>query len=146
MKINIRDIPSEGLELSEEKLPEDLGLTDDDFYIKFKGPISLKAFVEKVSDTVLAKVHVQGQLETVCARCLETIEDPWTKDFLLDFLVDKSTETIELDDDIRQEMLLNVPDKVLCKEDCKGLCVGCGVNLNNEACRCKKIEVTGMKL
>lgn len=137
MKINIRDIRSEGLELSEEKLPEDIGLSDDDLYIKFKGPILLKAFVEKVSDTVLVKMHVEGKLETVCARCLEPIEDPWTNDFLLDFPVDKTVESLEIDDDIRQEMLLDVPEKVLCKEDCKGLCVGCGANLNIEPCKCQ---------
>ena len=137
MRINIRDIRSEGLELSEKKTPEEMGL-DTEEYIKFKDPILIKAFAEKINDTVLVKMHLEGGFETLCARCLESIANPWIKDLLLDFAIDKTTEFIELDDDIRQEMILNVPAKILCKEECKGLCAGCGANLNLEQCKCNK--------
>ena len=39
---------------------------------------------------------------------------------------------------VLSDLLLNLPMKHLCREDCKGLCPGCGVNLNREPCRCKK--------
>jgi uncharacterized protein len=38
----------------------------------------------------------------------------------------------------RETFILNMPSKTLCREDCRGLCSGCGVNLNYEKCRCKK--------
>ncbi|MDD5195443.1 MAG: DUF177 domain-containing protein, partial [Candidatus Omnitrophica bacterium] len=47
-------------------------------------------------------------------------------------------EYLTVDNDIREEVLLNFPMKVLCKPDCKGLCPGCGANLNNEVCKCKQ--------
>ena len=43
---------------------------------------------------------------------------------------------IDLSEDARQTILLAVPLKLLCREDCQGLCPGCGVDLNREACRC----------
>ena len=38
----------------------------------------------------------------------------------------------------RDAFILDMDTKFLCSEDCKGLCSGCGANLNREACRCKK--------
>jgi len=43
---------------------------------------------------------------------------------------------IDLTEGIRDTILLALPMKVLCAESCRGLCAGCGVNLNNASCRC----------
>lgn len=49
-------------------------------------------------------------------------------------------ESHQLDTDklVQQELLLRVPAKILCKEDCKGICYQCGKNLNYGACDCKE--------
>jgi uncharacterized metal-binding protein YceD (DUF177 family) len=44
---------------------------------------------------------------------------------------------IEINNDVREEILLNFPMKVLCAPGCKGLCQGCGRDLNLEKCDCK---------
>ena len=44
----------------------------------------------------------------------------------------------DLTDDIRENLLLSMPMRIKCKEDCKGLCFSCGANLNREKCSCKK--------
>ncbi len=44
--------------------------------------------------------------------------------------------TVELDEVVITDILLNLPQKNLCKEDCKGLCPTCGVNLNTGSCAC----------
>ena len=46
-------------------------------------------------------------------------------------------EVIEIDQLVAEQIFLTLPVKVLCSEECKGLCPGCGANLNDEACRCK---------
>lgn len=46
--------------------------------------------------------------------------------------------TVDLSELARETFILNMPSKTLCREDCRGLCSGCGVNLNYEKCRCKK--------
>ncbi len=47
-------------------------------------------------------------------------------------------DTADLDDIIRTVFVLNLDSKLLCKEDCKGVCGGCGKNLNRESCTCQK--------
>ena len=45
---------------------------------------------------------------------------------------------LEIDQDVREKILLNFPMKVLCKPGCKGLCPNCGVNLNYQECKCQQ--------
>ena len=50
-------------------------------------------------------------------------------------------EGIELDDLVREELLLSVPVNVLCREDCRGLCPACGIDRNLSECQCQTDEV-----
>jgi uncharacterized protein len=50
-------------------------------------------------------------------------------------------EAIALDEEVRQLILLDVPLKHLCREDCRGICPGCGVDLNAAECTCTKAEI-----
>jgi uncharacterized protein len=53
---------------------------------------------------------------------------------------------IDLSEAIREEIILNIPMKNICDTNCKGICVGCGVNLNNEECQCGvKSKLKGKK-
>jgi uncharacterized protein len=49
-------------------------------------------------------------------------------------------EVIEVDRLVAEQIFLALPVKVLCSEDCKGICPGCGANLNEEACRCRTAD------
>ena len=46
-------------------------------------------------------------------------------------------EEIDLGEILREELLLALPTKLLCDDDCKGICAGCGAELNSEPCTCK---------
>ncbi len=46
--------------------------------------------------------------------------------------------TLDVDSIVREDVLLSLPTKHLCDEDCKGICAGCGVNLNEQECKCEK--------
>ncbi len=46
-------------------------------------------------------------------------------------------EVVEVDQLVAEQIFLALPVKVLCTDNCKGICPGCGANLNEEACRCK---------
>ena len=137
MKIFIRDIRQEGLHVIEPFPPEALGFTKDDV-VRFSKPLIFDANIERVNDTVLARVNVTGDFESCCARCIEPVDQVLNQEINVDYAIDRSTEFIEMDEDIRQEVVINLPLRVLCQKDCKGLCLGCGVNLNNESCKCKK--------
>lgn len=136
MKIAIKDILPEGIEVAGQIAPELIGLTpqDEGYFI---APLDVQARVTRVKDTALAKTRVHGLYRSACGRCLAVVERDWNGNFLFDFVVDKQTEAVELDEDVRQEVLLNLPPRVLCKEDCKGICPNCGADLNNEQCKCR---------
>ena len=51
------------------------------------------------------------------------------------------THIINLSNDVRDYMILSIPMKRLCKEDCKGLCVKCGSDLNEKQCECEDSEI-----
>jgi len=110
----------------------------------------------KISHLDSESVLFEGQSSTKvimnCARCNTPVEVPIEVNLKQRFVInadDKepfddeiALESIEdgriaLYDVLLYEMSLAVPMKVLCKEDCKGLCPVCGQNLNQGCCACK---------
>ncbi|WP_322903822.1 DUF177 domain-containing protein [Paenibacillus campi] len=99
-------------------------------------------------------VEVNGtlklDLQVACARCLKTVE--LHREFSLeeefrhgeepenvaeeDNMVYVNSDTVELRPYLEEAALMDLPAIVLCKDDCKGLCQTCGVNLNEQDCDC----------
>ena len=88
-----------------------------------------------------------------CDRCLEPVEVPFQLSIerTLDMNLTDEERIADLDEQpylqgynldvdqlVRDELLLNLPMKVLCDEDCKGICNRCGANLNHETCDCDR--------
>jgi len=103
-------------------------------------------------------VNFSYAYQTPCARCLESTKG-WGKGKagiqLIRHSTDALAEEAELTDDdmgicyveedevdleeiIRQEVMFCLPVRVVCSDDCKGLCSVCGVNLNQGKCNCEK--------
>ena len=100
-----------------------------------------------------------GRFQVPCARCIEPVEIPLTADFDLIFRpAGADSESLErsitapeteigyyqgdsllLEDVLREQVLLSLPVRTLCKPDCKGLCPRCGKNRNLEACSCEEV-------
>ena len=135
MKILVKDIKANGYQLHKTVEAEELGLVKAD--INCISPLDIKANIERFGNTVIAKSDVAATFGFLCARCLEPVEMKRVQHFYHDFEVNPNTEYIDLGDDIRQELILTSTPIVLCKEDCKGLCPRCGVNLNCEKCECR---------
>jgi uncharacterized protein len=109
---------------------------------------------------VIQDIRLNGELATrlelLCARCLEPVVQDVTRKFDLLYRplgTDAGNEELSvtvaeaevgyyqgdgllLEDAIREQVLLAVPLKVVCREDCKGLCPTCGKNRNTEPCSC----------
>jgi uncharacterized protein len=94
------------------------------------------------------KAEVDAQLDTRCSRCLEPVRIPMNAS--VDAVYDRQPDpedpdlysfeasTVELTDAVRDALLLEMPMRILCKEDCRGLCPVCGINLNNGTCTCQE--------
>jgi uncharacterized protein len=99
-----------------------------------------------------------GRFRVPCARCIEPVEIPLEAEFDLIFrptgadsesaersITAPETEigyylkdSLLLEDVLREQVLLSLPVRTLCKPDCKGLCQRCGANRNSQTCTCEE--------
>lgn len=135
MKIEVNRIPDEGMVLEEEISPSVLDL--DTQIIRFQGPIWAKAQVSRITNAVTVRVTLQAKALCTCSRCLDDFNADLNKRIDLNYALEKTTTVIDLDAEIREELILDYPIKPLCKENCPGLCRICGKNLNEGKCSCK---------
>lgn len=134
MVIDLVNLPEdEKVDITFELDPEKLNLEFDDFHYKSK--LKLQGFLEKMSSALVFQGALKTKVEKICSRCLAEIEEDLAEPFDLAFDIKGKLE-IDVTEDLRDVMILAHPLRFLCQEDCKGLCAGCGVNLNNESCQC----------
>jgi len=105
--------------------------------IRFEEPVRIAVSAKRDSGLAVAQVDVRSKATMTCARCLCDFAVKIEKSFKLAYALDISEPVVELDDDIRQELILIYPQKVLCREDCRGMCPRCGADLNKERCKCQ---------
>jgi uncharacterized protein len=134
MKINVNHILPQGTIFEEDIPASSLELGDD--IIKFKGPVRVKARLEKITNAVVAELEIRADVLQVCGRCLNEFDARLDRRLSLSFALDRGVYELDLDPDIREDIILWYPLKSLCKPDCLGLCPGCGVNLNEDKCKC----------
>lgn len=133
-----------------------------DFFITKNASHKIKEYELKLLFQNKGKKHItckcQGSvvLSIPCNRCLESVDCNINIDYLKDLDMNKTSEekTAELDEEnflegtvfdfelfIHNEILVNLPMKVLCSDDCKGICNRCGANLNMGSCKCDDAEL-----
>ena len=88
------------------------------------------------TQSVELNFSVKGTMLYPCARCLKPTPVAVDFDFEDTIPVEAGSDTIDLVPFVEECLFINEPFRVLCSEECKGLCPGCGVNLNCEACQC----------
>jgi uncharacterized protein len=135
IKISVRDIPSNGLDIDQSIPKEDIGLSCEEADIR--SLLNVKARLEKVNNCIIADTRIKAEFGYTCARCLEELHSTEERSYKFDFEINPEVEDIDLGEEIRQEIILSSPAKVLCSKDCKGICPKCGANLNLEQCKCK---------
>jgi uncharacterized protein len=135
IKFLVRDVFSKELEINQTIPMEGIGLSSEE--IDLRSPVTIKAKIERIDNQIVAHTKVSADFGYLCARCLEEFHEVQEIEYVFDFEVTPEVDAIDLGEEIRQEMILANPARILCKPDCKGICVGCGVNLNLEKCKCK---------
>ncbi len=151
MKINISNL-SEGIhEYQFEETPSSIELDD-----RFSKPVIVNVELEKRRRQLFLTGHVRTSGTFVCDRCLDDFEKDIAVDYRMTYVSDMSeagemdqdeltvmhasTNEIDIVEDVKEYISLAVPMKLLCKDDCAGLCVTCGTNLNHGACDCPREE------
>ena len=153
MKINIHSL-TDGVHLFDFKLDSsEFDLGKQDFSIK---EIALRCTVNKGEKNVYITSKARAKVSFVCDSCLVDFGDVLEDEFSIFYTSDK--ETVKYDDEqvvqllkpgipidltygLKENLLLTIPMKIVCSDDCKGLCLTCGINLNEAQCNCKKTAV-----
>jgi uncharacterized protein len=157
MKINVMNIPEEGLNVQFFK---DKTWTGQIFAAE-ENPgfaldrIDVSATLKRIRQTLYLEGNLRTEVEMDCSRCLEAARLPISAPFKyiltpaqaehpeeqelnaedLDFIYYQD-DLIDLDPLVAEQILLQIPMKVLCREDCRGLCPHCGISLNQHSCQC----------
>jgi uncharacterized protein len=120
-----------------------------DLILEHRGP-------QEVVEDIRVRAAYTGEFEVLCARCVDPVAVPLTGEFDLLFrpenadaeageraITEDETEIgyygesgLDLEDVVREQVLLSLPGRTLCQPDCKGLCAHCGQNLNVKSCNC----------
>nr|CAI44411.1 hypothetical protein [Thermotoga sp. RQ2] len=137
------------------------GIELDVGFCRFLEPVQVKMVVAKTKDGFTVGGYVHTAIEHPCARCLEparveisgVIEALYLPESMRKNVKEEKLESLkniiyyhetefDLSERIIEAIVVAVPEKVLCKPDCKGLCPYCGANLNEEPDhKCDKIPV-----
>lgn len=113
--------------------------------VVFTGPVKADLELSSTAEAILVKGAVEASVQLSCARCLEPfqleLKAPFEEVY---YHTGKGEEdwiffsgsVIDLEPEIVKAILLEVPMKAVCRENCRGLCPQCGKNLNASLCAC----------
>ena len=115
----------------------------------FASPVRISGHAGNYTGIVELHATADFTLETACDRCAKPISLPLaTKIFhtLVTSLNDETNDELLLVNELRfdldalvlEDIFLDLPSKILCSEDCKGMCPKCGADLNAGSCSCEK--------
>jgi uncharacterized protein len=120
--------------------------------LDLREPLRVELRAQQVGDGVLVRGRISTRLVLECRRCLKEVltEVDARVDMLYEPLdrveadelggevypIPASTGELDLGPALREQLLLQVPDFVVCEEACRGLCAQCGANLNETTCSC----------
>ena len=162
MFLDIQELERHPLDFEEEFPPDVIDLGGE---ARQRTPLKTSGRAELVEEhhgkhQIIKDIRLRGRLsaglELECARCLEPVRQDVTREFELLYrplgtdagrdelsVTDAEAEIgyyqgdgILLEDVLREQVLLALPLKVTCREDCRGLCLHCGKNLNQDKCSC----------
>lgn len=135
MRIEVEKIKKRPLTLEEDIKASQWDL--DSFDVKFIDNIHLLCEFTLAGHEILICGWATTYRLSSCSRCLNDIKQSIKQEFTLSYNTGSLGDYLDLDQDIREEILLNFPMKVLCSPECKGICSSCGTNLNIESCKCE---------
>lgn len=119
-------------------------------YNPIKDAVAVKGRLFTKAEVVYLDINVSFSLYGFCDRCADELKKDFSFDIKKivveelqnendddDYIVVKN-RVLDLKELVYEEVSLSLPTKLLCKDDCKGLCAQCGANLNVSKCDCKK--------
>ena len=151
MKISIQSLKP-GVSVYKEKIKPDF--IERNFGEFYPDEFQIDVLLDKIDRDFRVKISMQTMAHYMCDRCLNNFTVPFSAEteqmYEIGDRPDSSGEDIiyiapdetelDLKELLNEAVVLNHPIKMLCREDCKGLCSKCGADLNVEQCKCQEAE------
>lgn len=153
MKVLLHDIPQGHSTLEREVPAESLDLLE---WFAPRGPVRADLAADRHGQQITLRGTVRAEATVECARCLKPIDFPLeaeltvlaerrgTEDARDEVALEQEGSVLyhdglelDLGPVVREAIILEVPQSVLCRPDCRGLCPRCGMDLNRGPCSCK---------
>ena len=151
MRIKISGLENDTYDYDFEADIEKIDLTEPLF-----GKYNTNVVLNKFDDQIILEALTTAGANFICDRCgaafKQTVNSKYKMIYLLRSIegaeeeinityLSPDTHMIDISKDVQDYMILSVPMKRLCKEDCKGLCAKCGADLNEKQCDCNDDEI-----
>ena len=159
MRIELENLEGSKGDFAHVYQPDDLNPVDE--RVSLIAPAAVDGKVRLSRNQVFVNGHVETRAQVECDRCLKPIEVPVNTDFTLEYISNSDYqsseaaelteeelsvsvfdgEAIDVDEIVKEQILLAVPTRVLCREGCKGICPECGADKNTGECNCVTNEI-----
>jgi uncharacterized protein len=154
MRIELENLEGGKGDFAHVYQPDELNPVDE--RIRLTAPASVKGNVRLSGNEVFVNGYIDTRAQVECDRCLEQIELPVSTDFALEYITGSEYESsdvaeltedemlvsvfdghaIDVDEIVKEQIVLAVPTRMLCRDDCKGICPECGIDKNTGECQC----------
>lgn len=159
MRIEVENLTEKAEPFSHAYAPGDLELDDEG--ARLVAPAEVSGSASRKGEEVRLRGSIKTEVELLCDRCLAPSRAPLEVDFDTRFIPQASAagagdnvellaedmglaayegEAVDMDEVVREQILLALPSRRLCREDCAGLCQKCGADLNAGRCSCEQGE------
>jgi DUF177 domain-containing protein len=154
MRIELENLEGGKGDFAHVYKPEDLNPVDE--RVRLVAPAAVNGKVRLSRQEVFVNGNLETRAQVECDRCLQPVELPVRIDFRLEYITGPDYqasgaaelteaemsvsvfdgEAIDVDEIVKEQILLAVPTRMLCREDCKGICPECGTDRNTGDCSC----------
>ena len=148
LRVNLRALEHGSVEIAGSLAPDDPRL--DGLDVELAKPVEVTGQLAGVGP---GRYYWRGEVTTTargqCRRCLTPVDvavavpvgvmftDDPSADDPSAWVIEPDATVLDLSETVREELILSAPTFVLCRDDCRGLCPGCGEDLNVGSCRCR---------
>jgi uncharacterized protein len=160
MRIEVENLTAAGEPFAHTYGPEEIELEDEG--ARLTSDATVEGSASRKGQEVRLRGVIETEVELLCDRCLTPALAPLAVEFDASFIpreidagkgehVELQAEdllldayegdAVDLDELVREQILLALPSRRLCREECKGLCPKCGADLNAGHCSCEQGEV-----
>lgn len=160
MRIEVENLTSAGKPFAHTYRAEEVELDDEG--ASLVADAAVEGSASRRGEEVRLRGLIKTEVELLCDRCLAPARAPLEVEFDTSFIPQEAEaakaenvellaedlglsaydgEAVDLNELVREQILLAVPSRRLCREDCKGLCPKCGADLNAGHCSCEQGEV-----